>query len=270
LVFSCSKERKVDGSGRDYFDSIKYYIIQNKLNPNEADSLLNTIDLDSTRLNLLQDLSLHYLLENDSTTFRLYNIRTSKVSQDLDFKKIEANSHWDLAFFFTRKNILDSAYLNYYQAYKLYRLEGENAFAGRMLLNMAISQEKVKDYLGSEITTIESLKILPSDNRKQIYRAYNNLAVVANGLENYEQALKYHERALKIAYSIDDKKLIAQTLNNYGFVYQAMDSLESALNQYEKAISITNLKQIDVQLLAIILDNISYTKFKLGNYNDFF
>ena len=70
--------------------------------------------------------------------------------------------------------------------------------------------------------------------------------MVANGLENYDQALEYHERALKIAYSIDDKKLIAQTLNNYGFVYQAMDSLESALRQYEEALTIyQNALQLD-------------------------
>jgi len=236
----------------------------------EIDSILKNIKQDSLQLQLLQKLSLNYLLEDDSSKFRFSNYRAKLISRQLDFRKIEADSYWDLGYFFTKRNILDSAYLNYYKAYKLYRLEEENAFAGRMLLNMAISQEKVKDYLGSEITTVESLKILPPDDRKQIYRAYNNLAVVANGLENYDQALEYHEKALEIAYSIKDKKLIAQTLNNYGFVYQAMDSLENALTQYEKAIKVENLKEIDVQLFAIILDNISYTKFQLGNHGDFF
>jgi len=134
---------------------------------------------------------------------------------------------------------------------------------------MAISQEKIKDYLGSENTTVESLKILPSDDKKQIYRAYNNLAVVANGLENYEQALKYHDRALKIAQSIDDNKLVAQTFNNSGFVYQDMDSLDKALEKYQTARSVENLKILDIQLFAIVLDNISYTQFQLGNHDDF-
>ncbi|CAL65443.1 tetratricopeptide repeat-containing sensor histidine kinase [Christiangramia forsetii] len=272
LVFSCSgsEERQIDTSTQKSFDSIKVYIIQNNLGPLEVDSLLKTITLDSVRLNLLQDLSLHYLLlENDSTKFRLYNKRTSKLSQNFDFKKIEADSYWDLGFFFTKRNILDSAYLNYYRAYKLYRSEEQNDLAGKMLLNMAISQEKVKDYLGSEITTVESLKILPADQKKQIYRAYNNLAVVANGLENYSQALKYHERALEIAQSINDKKLIAQSLNNKGFVYQNMGHFGQALIEFKRAIVIEDLKKLDIQLFAIVLENISFTELKLGRHDNF-
>lgn len=230
---------------------------------------MNTIEQDSIRLDLLQNLSLHYLLENDSTTFRLYNKHTNIVSKNFNFEKIEADSYWDLAFFFTQRNILDSAYLNYYKASKLYRTEGENALAGRMLLNMAISQEKIKDYLGSEITTIESLKILPSENKKQIYRAYNNLAVVANGLENYNQALKYHERALEIAKSINENQLIAQSLNNKGFVLQNMGLYDQALIEFKRAIVIEDLEQLDIQLYAIVLQNISFTELKLGVHDNF-
>lgn len=235
----------------------------------EIDSMLNNIHQDSLQLQLLQKLSLHYLIEDDSSKFRFTNYKTKLISKQLNFSKIEADSYWDLGFFFTKKNILDSAYLNYYKAYKLYRLEEENAFAGRMLLNMAISQEKVKDYLGSEITTVESLKILPTDDRKQIYRAYNNLAVVANGLENYDQALKYHDKAFEIASSINDSKLIAQSLNNKGFVLQNMGLYNKALIEFRRAIVIDDLEKLDIQLYAIILQNISFTELKLGVHENF-
>ena len=146
---------------------------------------------------------------------------------------------------------------------------GENTFAGRMLLNMAVAQEKATDYIGSEISAIESLKILPSTEKKQIYRAYNNLAVVSNGLENYDQALEYHERALQLANNIKDKRLIAQTLNNYGFVYQTMERYDEALIKFNKAIKTEDLKKLDVQLFAIVLDNISFTELKLGKHDNF-
>ncbi len=259
----------MDVSTSENLDAAKSYIIQNSLNSAPLDSLLNTIKLDSARLNLLQDLSLHYLLENDSSKFRYYNKRTTLLSREFQSEKIEAGSYWDLGFFFTQRNILDSAYLNYYKASKLYRDAGENSLAGKMLLNMAISQEKVKDYLGSEITTIESLKILPAENKKQIYRAYNNLAVVANGLENYNQALKYHERALEIAKSINENHLIAQSLNNKGFVFQNMGLYNEALMEFNKAIIIEDLEKLDIQLYAIVLQNISFTELKLGVHDNF-
>ena len=248
---------------------MKSKILKNELDDFKLDSVLNTIESDSVKVLLLEDLSLHYLLRKDSSKFRLYNEKTIKYSKKLDLLKVNANSHWDLAFFFTNNNTLDSAYLNYYKAYKTFNSIGNNSLAGRMLLNMAIAQEKATDYIGSEITTIEALKILPPEDKKQIYRAYNNLAVVSNGLENYDQALTYHQRALKLARKIDDKRLLAQTLNNYGFVHQNMRNYNKALDQFNKAIAIDSLKSIDLQLYAIVLDNISFTRLKLGKHEGF-
>ena len=173
-----------------------------------ATNVFQEIPNDSIRLRTLAKLSLHFI-EKDSLTFRKINKEAMSLSQSLQEWQVLANSYWDLAFFFSNQEILDSAYVNYYKAYKLYNKEGERKYAGRMLLNMAILQEKVKDYIGSEISTIRALEIIPERDKYQLYRVNNNLAVVYNGMENYSEALAYHNIAKSIAEDIDDSGLVA-------------------------------------------------------------
>ena len=66
------------------------------------------------------------------------------------------------------------------------------------LQNMAIIQTELKDYTGSEITTFKALTVLkPLKKYEPIYKCYNNLGIIFNELEEYDQALFYHNKALE-------------------------------------------------------------------------
>lgn len=235
-------------------------------NPQVIDSIFNTVHQDSSKIKLVKKLSLHYLLkEKDSIKFRIFNKRMMELADDADRKKVKAEAYWDLAYFFSDYNVLDSAYVNYYLAYKSFLEEDEKYNAGRMLLNMAISQEKVKDYIGSETTTIQALSLIPSKGKRQIYRAFNNLAVVANGMEHYEQSLEYHSHALALARELETNYFIAQTLNNLGFVYQQNREYDKSILKLEEALNIPNISELDYKLYGTLLDNLSYSRFKTGD-----
>ena len=93
----------------------------------------------------------------------------------------------------------DSAYFSYYKAQKIYELIKNNFYSGRLLLNMAIIQTDLKDYTGSEITTFKAIALLkPLNKYDQLYRCYNNLGIIFNELEDFDQALIYHDEALNL------------------------------------------------------------------------
>ena len=121
---------------------------------------------------------------------------------------------------------------------------------------MAILQTNVKDYVGSEVTTIRALKVLkPVGAKKYIYRCYNNLAVVYNQMNDYENSLTYHTKAYEIQQELGDNTYQkASTLNNIGVVYENMARYQDALKAYAAALKFSKLIEKEPQLYAKIID----------------
>ena len=61
---------------------------------------------------------------------------------------------------------------------------------------------------------------------------------------NYEQALIYYKRSLKLKKTIGDKKGIGNTLNNIGNIYFTRKNYEQAISYYQK--SLTLQQELDI------------------------
>lgn len=234
----------------------------------EIKNLEQKVPNDSLRLAVLSKLSLDFL-NKDSTLFRLINSKTLALSSELKNKKIEAYAYWDLAYLYERESFLDSSYAFYYNAYKNFLSLEDSYHAGKMMLNMAISQEKARDYVGSENSSFKALKLIPSNKEKDVYAIYNNLAVIYNGLDDFDNAIESHKRAIAIASSIQDQVLLATSFNNIAVAYIENGFYAEALEYIVKALKIQDLKNSNTRLYAMVLDNYSYTQFKQGNAEDF-
>lgn len=179
FLLGCSKKSNTN------FSTTKYELDSFKESIEEVENLDNRIVDDSLRLSLLSKLSLKFLYA-DSTVFRYTNYKTIALSDQLGDSKILANAYWDLAYFYSNYSYLDSAYASYYKAYQNFRSIDDDYHSGKMMLNMAISQEKARDYIGSENSSFNALKFLPDHKIKDVYAVYNNLAIIYNGLDqNY-------------------------------------------------------------------------------------
>jgi len=136
-----------------------------------------------------------------------------------------------------------------------------------MFLNMAIVQSDVKDYIGSEITTIKAISYLkPLKKYKQLYQCYNNLGISFNNLEEYGNALIYHNIALEYQEKINsDNTFKENTLNNIGYSYELQKKYNQSILYYQDALNNKNLKKDNSKLYAKLLDNLAYSKFKLND-----
>ncbi|WP_405199324.1 tetratricopeptide repeat protein [Christiangramia sp. LLG6405-1] len=221
------------------------------------------IRADSLKLEYIFDKSYHYYQEGDSAKFRFWNKLSKYLSERSVNNDRVAESYWDLGNFMYRQNVPDSAYFNYFKAYQFYKKNRNNFYSARMLLNMGILQENFKDFVGSEVATVEALKTFEELNKKpQLYIGYSNLGVVFNGLKDIENSLEFHRKALEVAKSLNNSILISKTLNNIGAVYSNEEDYDSAQLFFRKAMKTDSLPFKDPALYATLIDNLTFTEFK--------
>ncbi|MEZ4841198.1 MAG: ATP-binding protein [Flavobacteriaceae bacterium] len=187
------------------------------------------------------------------------------LSQQLNDSTNLANNYWDLAFFFRRNNIKDSAFYNYSKAQKIFDKQKDSLFNAKMLFAMAEVQKDMEDYTGSEITTIEAIKIFKTiDNNLSLYHCYNLLGIIFNELEEYEQSIFYHNKALEVLNVIENKEVLRRgTLNNIGVVYQNMNNHIKAIEVFEKALENNDLTTENPKQYAMLVDNLAFSRFKI-------
>lgn len=67
---------------------------------------------------------------------------------------------------------------------------------------------------------------------------YQKVANFYDHLEDFETAMLYHRKALKISKDIDNKKAIAYCYNNFGNIFHHQEKLDSALFFYQKSLEL--------------------------------
>ena len=278
-IWSCNpylKENKQE-AGTPILDSIYIWVEKGKnnhLSKAEREKQLSkayvssqTLSNDSLKTRFLSEISLGYLLLKDSINFRRANRNALRLAlRSSDSINLAAN-HWDLASFFKTHAIEDSAYYHYSKAQKIYSALNNQFNSGRMLYNMALVQSDIKDYTGSEISTIKAIELLkPFNKYEQLYNCYNNLGVLSNALEEYDRALTYHQEALIYLKKINEENDLEQvTENNIGVVYEGLGQHKLAIVQFRKILRSKDLRETNAKFYAKVLDNLAYNRYKLGD-----
>lgn len=244
-------KQKVLGERKDYIEKAR------------ALSLLEKND--SLRNKYFSEIALAYLKLDDSLNFRKFNAESIRLSKKVNDSLTLANNYWDLATLYSNKDIKDSSFYQYFQAYKMFIKAKDSSDAARTLLGMAEEQADLEDFTGSEITTVEAIKIFKSLNdNSQLYDCYNQLGINYNQLGEYQQSLFYHEEALKYLKKAKDPGTRERSsLNNIGVVYENMGDHANAVENFKKALEYDNLEKKNPESYARILDNLAYSRLKL-------
>ncbi len=240
---------------------------EKKLFLGKAHKALAFIPNDSDKLTYLNKLSNRYLSIGDTVAFLKLNKEGVKLATQLEEGNMLAGFYWDRGFYLSQNTSkADSAYRCYYQAKKIYEKEEMEYEKASVILNIAILQTSSRDYLGSEVATVEAIQIFRAERKyKELYHCFNNLAIVANEVGDYKTALKHHQKAL---YYLNkgggNRYLEATTLNNIGVVYEYQQQYEEALAQYQVAKTYNEKYAKNKEVEAMIIDNTAYSLFKLG------
>lgn len=280
-LFGCSK-KKLDLSEKEtdsisiclrlaYQDETPY---QDRLLYNEkAFQLIMDKKNDSIqRLNLCK-VAIRYFNLNEMDKFH-------EISKILLRKSIASNDSLKIALAYS--NIgeyymggignADSSFAYYKKAERLYRKLNDKINLASTYINIAILQNKINDYIGSEHSAIKALEELKGTPEKyKVYEAYNIIAITAYAQNDYERCLEYHNKALQIANSNELPKefhSIAGTFNNIGTVFHEKKEYRKAIEYYEKGLKEADLFVDKPTAYALLLDNLAYSKFYINDYSD--
>ena len=253
------------------------------------DSILNLIKSAKDKKNLNQkkdaklalDLAIKH--KNDSLYFlalhrlSIVNYRLKKYSEfknNADLYLLKANQvndsiqmakgHYKLGSFYFKKMTYDSAFFHFNQAKEIFKKQKDSLRAGSNLLNMAIIQNRMGDYSGSENTSVEALTFLDTiKSKKNIVSLYNNLGITSNELEQYKEAIYWYKKSLLLITKNKEKIVL---YNNIGIVYRNQKEYKKALDFFQKALDNIEIEKYPSHK-AMIIDNIGYLYFLMKNKN---
>lgn len=175
--------------------------------------------------------------------------------------------HWNYGIYFLRRNQLDSSYYHYRKAYKIFE-NRDDFYAGKMLYNMAFISGRLKEYTTSEALLYRAIPHFENLGKyKQLYLCYNHLGVVHKNLEEFDEALKNYETALKYWKRTKRNSVyFFDTQNNIGMVYQKLGLQKDAIESFDRVVFSKDIVKLDPSLYARVLDNKAMSMLLWGEF----
>lgn len=258
-------------------DSVSYYIkqsqkkglkfIQKKELLEKAYQFAKKQPSDSLQNIYLAKIAIETEYLNINDLFLAVNSESLAFAKKLNDGLKIGDAHWNYGNYYTDVETVDSAYYHYHKAFESFEQVKHNYYAANMLYNMAFIQGRLKDYTGSEITIFEAISRFEKVERyDRLYECYNYLGLIYLELEEFDRSIFYLNKAIEYLKKNDKKGIFKEwTLSNLGLAYQKQKAYDKAIENFENALAHKNLKEIDANFYAKLIDNIAYTKFSKGD-----
>ncbi|MEP0264875.1 tetratricopeptide repeat protein [Dokdonia sp.] len=225
--------------------------------------------------NIKADTLKRFKLSNVARQYYELGIRDSFYNINLEIKTLSggledsiglAASNYNLGLYHLGKGKLDSAYTYFYKSENIYDNLNEKRRAARVAQVMAITQKNVKDYVGSESSSVKAIRLFESvDDMNGLSSCYNNLGNISFRLENYDDAIKYYQKAIEYKEKEDKNALIiAGHLNNIGNVYIDKKNFAKAISFFDAGLAYDSLIYKRPRTYARLLDNKAFARYRMG------
>lgn len=253
------------------FNYFLFLILLILLTNNCSDRLEKTNDVGNntqiSKQRILLDSAYELINTKNSTLFKKVNEEGLNAALAAKDTFDIADAHWNYGYFYLEKQAFDSSYYHYNLAHRNFIAINEHYTAARMLFNMAVVQNNLKDYTGSEITTFRAIEIFdPKRHQINLYRCYNNLGMLYYNLGEFTKSIESHTKAQEFLKGVKNKRTFFEgSLNNIGLVFQKQNDYSQAIVYFKKALSSDSLFYKNRKLYIRLLDNLAYNKFLSGD-----
>lgn len=277
LIISCSKESKKNSIKKDEVSAITFFKIY------KSNQLKNVSNNDAV---LTKSFNLLKLQKNDFNTRSLLSeiivefYKNNKVKELNESSKLllklslQNNDTLNIAIayrlrgnYYYKTQKLDSSYIYYLKAEKVYfKLKDDKNYAN-ILMNKGIIQYSIGDFLGAELSlnkaqiTFNRLK-----DYNKIYGSYDQLGLVATELKEYDKGFFYFNKALESLNNLPNKedRLYYNTVckNNIGYLCLKSAEYKKAIFYLEQALKNKLIVNDDPLLYSNLIDNLAYCRLK--------
>jgi signal transduction histidine kinase len=282
VFFGCTKKKAKDIPVASSEDSLSIYFSlandfslarekRQEYNHKAFEIVVNQENDSLNRVNLFKVANRYYNINNWKDFNKTVHLVLEKSESAKDTTSI-IKGYTYLGDYYESQAILDSSFQFYYKAGKMYEKLGDNFNWAKTLINKANLQYKAGDFFGSEQSVINVLRIIKGEKQTNniLYDSYNLLGATYNELGEYENAIRYHNKALLISEDEiipNEFQSKATSYNNIGFLYLNSKKYSLAKSYFQKGLEQQKLKMQKPYVYAMLLDNLAYSKFKLKENN---
>ncbi len=278
FLFSCTKNKKdeADSNQKDTISDFLNNAKDDAISPQEKINNLKKVFLvlknqentKTNRDNLLKLVASSNNLNENELLKRSNDLLLQRSVEVKDTGKI-AYSYYYLGNLNLYNQVRDSAFFYYLKSEKIFLKVGDTKVLADLYLSKSTIQLSYIDFLGAEYSATQSLKYARiNDEKLAQYDALTNLGIASHSSENFKKAIDYHLLALSLARdnNLNPEYFLQEiSLNNIGNCYLYLKEYQNAAREFEKALSNKNLLKEKPGLFATLLDNLSYSKFKLSD-----
>lgn len=262
-------------------DSVSYYInLNNEKNTsdalklariNKAYSFVKKGNNSALNRDNLSKIIFEYYNLNDFDKLKEASLHLMKKSGLAKDSLSLAKAYRYLGGYYKLSKVLDSSFIYYSNAEKLYIKQNDQSNLANILLNKGIVQFKAGDYLGSELSLSRAYTIYKNSNEyEKLYDTLNQLGLVYNELKEFDKAIFYHTKALEtVEKNIkENEQAKAVCYNNLGYLFIKQEKYGTAVKYFELGLKGSNILNEDPDLYSLLIDNLAYCRFKSNNYNN--
>ena len=175
-------------------------------------------------------------------------------------KAMEGDKYLQIGDIYANINDKTNALDNYKRSLTIRKALNDKAGEVEVLERIANLNYVQKDY-DLAINYLLKSKDANAKNDKELANVYNKLGLAYQGKGDYDIAISFFEKAIKISDKLNDKQNKSIYINNEGNAFYDNDQLSSALDQYQKSLSLK--RELNYQEgLAITLHNIGNVYYK--------
>ncbi|WP_452600632.1 tetratricopeptide repeat protein [Pontimicrobium sp. MEBiC06410] len=207
-----------------------------------------------------------YYRQNNWKLFNQYRKLHIPLTYKLNDTLGRARTFKYMAVYFSLQNKTDSTYYYSQKSFEEYNSIHDSLQAGYALVNLAVYRKNVRDYTGSKYMCHLAINYLKDKaDARDLSSIYNTLATNYSELNEYDNSLEYHYKGLALRKQIlKDTTLIVKSLSSIGDVHITHKKYSKAIEVFNMAKPFKNHLRKIPKTEAILLDNLTYARFKNG------
>ncbi len=178
-----------------------------------------------------------------------------KLSKKINYVVGEYKAYYSKGVSYFRKNVRDSALYYFQKSYDDALAAQDTIQANQSLGSVGTLNILLGNYemaLESFLARLEMLKRYPNPAAEQT--VYNNMANVYDRLEQYDQAIVYHHKSLKLKLQAEDINGVMASYQNLGAAFTKLDDADSALYYSKKSYGIAEQLGNKIVMVATLIN----------------
>lgn len=216
-----------------------------KLQAQVSDSLIENLknaNSDSLKIEILNQLLIHYIGKNDVETTEQYAEDAVAIAKATNFPIDAAKSLHEYADELFHQSEFKNALTYYKKALDIYTETNDSTNIYIVFSKLGNIYSSVNNNAKALELQIKALQYFQKkQDKKNLAASYNNLGIIYNNINQQQKSIEFHNLGKDIYESLKDTAGIIKSYNNIGISYKQIQNFERAYEYYMKSLKLSEI-----------------------------